>query len=39
MTDCTVWPVPPLDIESPESVIDGLRAHLQQSVLRPAIEQ
>ncbi|WP_058995852.1 dethiobiotin synthase [Haloarcula sp. CBA1127] len=39
MTDCTVWPVPPLDIESSASVIDGLRTHLQQSVLRPAIEQ
>ena len=39
MTDCTVWPVPPLDIESSASVIDGLRTHLQQSVLRPAIDR
>ncbi|KAA9397400.1 dethiobiotin synthase [Haloarcula sp. CBA1130] len=39
MTGCSVWPVPPLDIESSDSVIDGLRAHLPQSVLRPAIER
>ena len=39
MTGCSVWPVPPLDIESSDSVIDGLRASLPQSVLQPAIER
>ncbi|GGK65783.1 dethiobiotin synthase [Haloarcula sebkhae] len=39
MTDCTVWPIPPLEIDSSASVIDGLRAHLPQSVLQPAIDQ
>ena len=39
MTGCSVWPVPPLDTESPDRVIDGLRAHLRQSVLQPAIDQ
>ncbi|MFU1781648.1 dethiobiotin synthase [Haloarcula japonica] len=39
MTGCTVWPVPPLEIESSDSVIDGLRANLPQSVVQPAIDQ
>jgi len=39
MTESSVWPVPPLDIESPDGVIDGLRSRLPQSVLRPAIDQ
>ncbi|NLV12503.1 dethiobiotin synthase [Haloarcula argentinensis] len=39
MTGCSVWPMPPIDMESSDSVIDGLRAHLPQSVLQPAIDQ
>ncbi|MFY4813143.1 dethiobiotin synthase [Haloarcula sp. AONF1] len=39
MTECSVWPMPPIDMESSDSVIDGLRAHLPQSVLQPAIDQ
>ncbi|WP_434530717.1 dethiobiotin synthase [Haloarcula sp. NS06] len=39
MAGCTVWPMSPLEIDSSASVIDGLRAHLPQSVLRPAIDQ
>ena len=39
MTDCPVWPVPPLDVESADSVVDGVGTQLPASVLRPAIEQ
>jgi dethiobiotin synthetase len=39
MTGCPVWPVPPLDIESSTSVIDGISTNLPVSILGPAIEQ
>ncbi|WP_336339116.1 dethiobiotin synthase [Haloarcula brevis] len=39
MADCAVWPVPPLDTDSADSVVDGVRTHLPASVLRPAIER
>ena len=39
MTGCSVWPVPPLDSESSNSVIDGVSTNLPQSVLQPAIER
>jgi dethiobiotin synthetase len=39
MTGCTVWPVPPLDIESSDSVISGISTDLPQAVVRPAIDQ
>ncbi|WP_367175340.1 dethiobiotin synthase [Haloarcula rubripromontorii] len=39
MTGCSVWSVPPLDIEPAGCVIDGFKAHLPQSVLQPALEQ
>ncbi|WP_146417227.1 dethiobiotin synthase [Haloarcula hispanica] len=39
MTGCSVWPVPPLDVESSDSVISGISTNLSQSVVRPAIDQ
>jgi len=39
MTGCSVWPVPPLDVESSDSVISGISTNLPQSVVRPAIDQ
>jgi len=39
MTGCSVWPVPPLDTESPADVIGRLRTHLPLSVVAPAIDQ
>ncbi len=39
MTGCSVWPVPPLDVESSDSVISGISTDLPRSVVRPAIDQ
>ena len=39
MTDCAVWPLPPLDTESPDSVVDGVSTNLPVSILDPVVER